>query len=131
MGHYLQVIDSDWEKATSTTQKSDTLGAKTTHFNTYCGGSETFASVQELIKILGDSSVLSTIIEEMLNEQVPRVGADDTKIPQENRSFHAGDGANNGAVDESKAKLEVIISQMNTLTPSQIEAILRIVREAP
>lgn len=61
--------------------------------------------------------------------EVPRVGADDTKIPQENHSFHAGDGANNGAVDESRAKLEVIISQMNTLTPSQIEAILRIVRE--
>ena len=78
MGHYLQVIDSDWEKATSTTQKSDTLGAKTTHFNTYCGGSETFASVQELIKILGDSSVLSTIIEEMQNEQVPRVGIEPT-----------------------------------------------------
>ena len=64
-------------------------------------------------------------------EQVPRVGTDDTKIPEENRSFHDDDGANNGAVDESKAKLEVIISQMNTLTPSQIEAILRIVREAP
>ena len=60
---------------------------------------------------------------------MPRVGADDTKIPQGNRNFHDGDGANNGAVDESRAKLEVIISQMNTLTPSQIEAILRIVRE--
>jgi len=61
--------------------------------------------------------------------EVPRVGADDTRIPQENRSFHDDDGAKNGAVDESRAKLEVIISQMNTLTPSQIEAILRIVRE--
>ena len=61
--------------------------------------------------------------------EVPRVGADDTKIPEENRSFRDGDGANNGAVDESRAKLEEIISQMNTLTPSQIEAILRIVRE--
>ena len=61
--------------------------------------------------------------------EMPRVGADDTKIPQGNRNFHDGDGANNGAVDESRAKLEVIISQMNTLTPSQIEAILRIVRE--
>ena len=61
--------------------------------------------------------------------EMPRVGADDTKIPEENCSFHDGDGANNGAVDESRAKLEVIISQMNTLTPSQIEAILRIVRE--
>ena len=66
---------------------------------------------------------------EKKKNKVPRVGADDTKIPQENRGFHAGDGANNGAVDESRAKLEVIISQMNTLTPSQIEAILRIVRE--
>ena len=62
-------------------------------------------------------------------KEVPRVGADDTKIPQENHSIHAGDGANNGAVDESRAKLKVIISQMNTLTPSQIEAILSIVRE--
>jgi len=62
-------------------------------------------------------------------KEVPRVGADDTKIPRDNRSFHDGDGANNGAVDESRAKLEVIISQINTLTPSQIEAILRIVRE--
>ena len=82
MGHYLQVLDSDWEKATSTTQKSntksDTLGVEMTHFNTYCGGSETFASVQELIKILGDSSVLSTIIEEMQNDQVPRVGIEPT-----------------------------------------------------
>ena len=86
MGHYLQVIDSDWEKATTTTEKSntksDTLGAETTHFNTHCGGSETFASVQELIKILGDSSVLSTINEELQNDQVPRVGADDTRKPQ-------------------------------------------------
>ena len=65
----------------------------------------------------------------MKRKQVPRVGTDDTKIPEENRSFHDSDGANNGAVDESRAKLEVIISQMNTLTPSQIEAILRIVRE--
>ena len=82
IGHYLQVLDSDWDKATSTTQKSDTksdtLGAKTTHFNTYRGGSETFTSVQELIQILGDSSVLSTIIEEMQNEQVPRVGIEPT-----------------------------------------------------
>lgn len=62
-------------------------------------------------------------------KQVPRVGIDDIKILEENRSFHDGDGANNGAVDESRAKLEVIISQINTLTQSQIEAILRIVRE--
>ena len=97
MGHYLQVIDSDWEKATkstTTTQnqnevieifrprendaKNDALDAKTTHFTTTQGGSETFASVQELIKILGDSSVLSTIIEELQNDQVPRVGIEPT-----------------------------------------------------
>ncbi len=82
MGHYLQVIDSDWEKATTTTQKSDTKsdtsGVEMTHFNTYCGGSQTFTNVQELIKILGDSSVLSTIIEEMQNDQVPRVGIEPT-----------------------------------------------------
>ena len=82
MGHYLQVIDSDWEKATTSTEKSttksDTLSVEMTHFNTHCGGSETFASVQELIKILGDSSVLSTIIEEMQNDQMPRVGIEPT-----------------------------------------------------
>ncbi len=82
MGHYLQVIDSDWEKATTTTEKSntksDTLGVEMTHFNTYCGGSQTFTNVQELIQILGNSSVLSTIIEEMQNEQVPRVGIEPT-----------------------------------------------------
>ena len=82
MGHYLQVIDSDWEKATTSTEKSntksDTLGVEMTHFNTYCGGSQTFANVQELFKILGDSSVLSTIIEEMQNDQVPRVGIEPT-----------------------------------------------------
>ena len=69
MGHYLQVIDSDWEKATSTTEKSitksDTLGAKTTHFNTHCGGSETFTNIQDLIGIFGNSSVLFEITEEM------------------------------------------------------------------
>ena len=82
MGHYLQVIDSDWEKATTTTEKSntksDTLCVEMTHFNTYCGGSQTFTNVQELIQILGNSSVLSTIIEEMQNEQVPRVGIEPT-----------------------------------------------------
>jgi len=82
-----------------------------------------------LIKTLGDSSVLSTISKEMQRDQVPQVGADDTRIPQENHSSHGGDGANYGAVDESRAKLEELISQMSTLTPSQIEAILRIVRE--
>ncbi len=82
MGHYLQVIDSDWEKATTNTQKSDTKsdtsGVEITHFNTHCGGSQTFTSVQELIQILGNSSVLSTIIEEMQNEQMPRVGIEPT-----------------------------------------------------
>ena len=62
-------------------------------------------------------------------EQVPRVGADDTRIPQENNSFHDGDGAKNGAVDVNRGNLEVIISQMNTLSTSQIDAILRIIKE--
>lgn len=65
----------------------------------------------------------------MSKKEMPRVGADGTKIPQKNCSIHDGDGAKNGAIEESRAKLEVIISQMNILTPSQIEAILRIVRE--
>ncbi len=78
MGHYLQVIDSDWEKATSTTEKSDTksdtLGEKMTHFNTYCGGSETFASVQDLIKTFGDSSVLAEITEKLQSDLVGAEG---------------------------------------------------------
>jgi len=78
IGHYLQTIDSDWEKATSTIEKSDTksdtLGAEMTHFNTYCGGSETFTNIQELIKILGNSSILSTITEELLKDQASRQG---------------------------------------------------------
>ena len=97
MWHYLQVLDSDWEKATrftTTTQnqndvigisrprendaKNDALDAKTMHFTTAQGGSQTFTNVQELIQILGNSSVLSTIIEEMQNEQVPRVGIEPT-----------------------------------------------------
>ncbi len=60
---------------------------------------------------------------------MPRVGADDTKIPQENRNFHYGDGANNGAVDEKRGNLEEILSQIKMRSPSQIEALLRIVRE--
>ncbi len=51
---------------------------KTTHFTTTQGGSQTFASVQELIKILGDSSVLSTITEELLKDQASRVGIEPT-----------------------------------------------------
>ena len=78
IGHYLQTIDSDWEKATSTIEKSDTksdtLGVEMTHFNTYCGGSETFTNIQELIKILGNSSILSTITEELLKDQASRQG---------------------------------------------------------
>jgi len=97
MGHYLQVIDSDWEKATRSTitpqkqndvigisrprendAKNDALDAKTTHFTTAQGGSQTFTNFQELIQILGNSSVLSTIIEEMQNDLVPRVGIEPT-----------------------------------------------------
>ena len=78
IGHYLQTTDLDWEKATSTTEKSDTksdtLGVEMTHFNTHCGGSQTFASVQELIKILGDSSVFSEITEEMKSNLVGAEG---------------------------------------------------------
>ena len=72
MGHYLQVLDSDWEKATTTTEisntKSDTLGVGMTHFNTHCGGSETFTKIQDLIEIFGNSSVLSEITEELQSE---------------------------------------------------------------
>ena len=69
MGHYLQVLDSDWEKATTTTEisntKSDTLGVGMTHFNTHYGGSETFTNVQELIENPENYSVLSEIAEKM------------------------------------------------------------------
>ena len=91
IGHYLQTIDSDWERATRSTTtaqnqnavigisrsiendaKNDSENAKTTHFPTIQGGSETFANVQELIENGFDSSVLSTITEELQNNQCPR-----------------------------------------------------------
>lgn len=60
---------------------------------------------------------------------MPRVGTDDTKIPEENHNFHAGDGAKNGAVDVNRGNLREIISQIKSLSTSQIEAILRIIKE--
>ena len=89
IGHYLQTMDSDWEKATrstTTTQnqnnvveishsiesnaKNDTDDAKTTHFPTTQSGSQTFANVQNLIENTINSSVLSTITDELQNSQV-------------------------------------------------------------
>ena len=75
IGHYLQTIDSDWEKATTTTGikndvKNDVSGAKTLHFPMDQGGSQTFDNVQNLIENMGNSSVLSTITEELQNPQV-------------------------------------------------------------
>ncbi len=75
IGHYLQTIDSDWEKATTTTGikndvKNDVSGAKTMCFPMNQGGSQTFDNVQNLIENIGNSSVLSTITEELQNPQV-------------------------------------------------------------
>lgn len=61
--------------------------------------------------------------------EVPRVGTDDTKIPEENHNFHDGDGAKNGAVDVNRGNLREIICQIKSLSTSQIEAILRIIKE--
>ena len=75
IGHYLQTIDSDWEKATTTTGikndvKNDVSVAKTLHFPMDQGGSQTFDNVQNLIENIGNSSVLSTITEELQNPQL-------------------------------------------------------------
>lgn len=74
MGHYLQTIDSDWEKATTITEikndvKNDVSAAKTMCFPMDQGGSQNFASVQYLVENLGNSSVLSTITEELQSNQ--------------------------------------------------------------
>ena len=75
IGHYLQTIDSDWEKATTTTEikndvKNDVSVAKTLCFPMDQGGSQTIDNVQNLIENIGNSSVLSTNTEELLNSQV-------------------------------------------------------------
>jgi integrase len=78
IGHYLQTIDPDWEKATSTTEKSTTksttLGVEMTHFNTLQGGSRTFTNVQELIENPENYSILSEITEKMKSNLVGAEG---------------------------------------------------------
>lgn len=79
--HYLQTIDSDWEKATTISNvksdvKSDVSVAKTMCFPMNQGGSQTFADVQYLMKNIEISSVLSTITEELQNNQVSPTGVE-------------------------------------------------------
>ena len=75
IGHYLTVLDSDHERATSTTEKSTTngttSGAEMTHFTTYSGGSKTGQDVPSLIENGLNSSVLSTISEELIKKAQP------------------------------------------------------------
>lgn len=75
IGHYLQVIDSDWERATSTTTKSDTkndtLITEMAHFTTYSGDTTIGHSVSNLIENSLDSSVLAIITEELLKIKLP------------------------------------------------------------
>lgn len=92
IGHYLQTIDSDWEKAvtrsTNTSQtpayvsgvshsgendaKNNATDSKTTHFPTIQGGSQTFANVQYLMDNIENSSVLAKITEELQTNNCPR-----------------------------------------------------------
>ncbi len=98
-GHYLQVTDNDFAKATGRitgTQnlinplrielpeveignaESNAHDAKTTHFTTHQGGSDMFSNVQNLIENPENYRVLSAFIEEMQNDLVPRVGIEPT-----------------------------------------------------
>jgi hypothetical protein len=78
IGHYLQVIDSDWERAASTTTKShtknDTLSTEMAHFTTYSGDATIGHSVSNLIENGLDSSILTRITEELLKKKASRQG---------------------------------------------------------
>ncbi|NDH06971.1 hypothetical protein EBX93_13810 [bacterium] len=98
VGHYLQVTDNDFAKATGVTgtqnlinppkielpeveignAESNANDAKTTHFTTHQGGSDMFSNVQNLIENPENYRVLSALIGELQNDQVPRVGIEPT-----------------------------------------------------
>jgi len=75
IGHYLTVLDSDYEKATTISDvKSDVSDAKTMCFTMDSGGSKTSQDVSNLIESSLDSSVLAIITEELLKNQASRQG---------------------------------------------------------
>ena len=74
IGHYLQVIDSDWERAASTTTKSDTLSTEMAHFRTYSGDTTIGQDVSNSIENGLNSSVLAIITEELLKKKASRQG---------------------------------------------------------
>ena len=78
IGHYLQVIDSDWERAASTTTKSDTkndtLITEMAHFTTYSGDTTIGQDVSNSIENGLNSSVLAIITEELLKKKTSRQG---------------------------------------------------------
>ena len=75
MGHYLQVLDSDWEKATTTSDvKSDGNDVKTMHFSMNSGGFKTGQDVPNPIRNGLDSSVLAIITEELKSNLVGAEG---------------------------------------------------------
>jgi len=75
IGHYLTVLDSDFEKATTISSvKSDVNGAKTMCFTMDSGGSKTSQDVSNLIENSLNTSVLTRITEELLKNQASRQG---------------------------------------------------------
>jgi len=75
IGHYLTVLDSDFEKATTISSvKSDVNGEKTMCFTMDSGGSKTVHNDSNLFENSLDSSVLAVITEELLKNQASRQG---------------------------------------------------------
>ena len=75
IGHYLQTIDPDWEKATTISDvKSDGSDVKTMHFSMDSSGSKTGQDDSNSIENGLDSSVLSEITEEMKSDLVGAEG---------------------------------------------------------
>ena len=75
IGHYLQVIDSDWEKDTTIFDvKSDVNGSKTMCFTKDSDGFKTGQDVSNSIENGLDSSVLAIIAEELLKKKASRQG---------------------------------------------------------
>jgi len=75
IGHYLQTIDPDWEKATTISNvKSEVNNVKTMHISMDSSGSKTGQDVPNSIRNGLDSSVLAEINEEMKSNLVGAEG---------------------------------------------------------
>ena len=75
IGHYLQTIDPDWEKATTISDvKSDGSDVKTMHFSMDSSGSKTGQDDSNSIENGLDCSVLAEITEELKNDLVGAEG---------------------------------------------------------